>query len=937
MMRHLSFAALSLNLALAGALPASAIELTWGGVKPMVEGTSALKLEAGARLPGPGLRLEPSIVPLESLAPEAALLRVLPSANESLIGTRADDSAVLPSLESSVGRIELTTASQDPAAGSIEGAQSYDGLKTHGSVESGDGGRVLEPAFEPPSFHTPPPGGGDRGGNGGKGGGGNDDGTGGETPRRPALSFSNPAAKTALLAVDPTKAIYGAIKRLRGDGSKDYWGVYKKDVEIDVVIRGENVLGRTTPITTAFNKPIGSLNRDDLKGTVPDYQLKAPIKQLRQMFIDRLEEDRKVWHANDEPVSAKTLVRVIKFKSYIDLYRETHGKDATPEPIKEREPLAVKPEGALKPLSIFLPRAVFLDMDLFDGPVSKEFLGDMIKLQRTGVYFVAFSRKPYASAGSIREKLIRQMSSYQLSILMPIRFMAVTDNGAVVSAFPKGGSVTPRDVLGFSDASMDILRDSAQKASEEVGIAPKAAVEAAQPQIREAADEFPGLTRREGSSRKDPQVRFQIDFAKGVTRAQAGIWAAKFESRLKSQAIEAKVALSELPEGRFSVSVQRTDLAGSLDRLKDALGKEFGLYLNPSDILVLSNAPALKAANPGLDFAGLSGLKGAQMADNALGLMLGAHRDNHEGDRAGSASRISSFRRDRQQYMTEILIKEDKAEQNINFFSGHVVHSSNDWLVHQIQNGKRPTEAEYRANLQERWDAGTREFKAIGMPDGETVDGMLRESTQRGVSMYKMILAAADRGEIIIGTEIPNFFMLNKYQKRTEALKGRYILHTIFDFIALRPDPKNPGRATVVIYDFKTGPAQSRQKLDKDIQVQIYTYFARHKWVGQDFPAPYLSGKQSYRIDNVAVEFIYNAVKQATTVTNQDMDKTRATIIRTLDRIAKTEAQLLGEIAPKPAKTAKQKAAAKKRAAAAKKARAAKAAAAATASKKKST
>jgi hypothetical protein len=675
-----------------------------------------------------------------------------------------------------------------------------------------------------------------------------------------------------------------------------------------------------------------------LKGVVPDYQLKAPIKQLRQMFIDRLEEDRKVWHANDEPVNAKTLVRVIKFKSYIDLYKEAHGKDAVPEPepVKAREPLAVKAEGALTPLSFLKPRAVFVDMDLFDGPVPREFLTDMAKLQRTGVYFIAFSRKPYSAPGSVREKLIRQMSSYQLSMLMPNRFMAVTDNGAVVSMLPKGGNVTPVDVLGFSPNAAEVLRDAAQKASEEIGIAPKDAKEIAQPAIREAADEFPGLTRREGSARKDPAVRFQIEFAKTVTQAQSGQWVARFEKWLKSQAIEAQVSLDQLPDGRFRVTAQRTDLAASFDRLKKAMGVEFGEYLNPNDILVLSENPALKAANPHFDFAKESGLKGATLADNAMGLMLGANRESQDGDRSGSASRISSFRRDRQQYMTEILIKEDKAEQNINFFSGHVVHSANDWVVSQILIGNRPTEAEYRAELTRRWDAGTKEFKAIGMPEGETTEGMLRESTQRGVSMYRMILAAKDRGEIIVGTEIPFEFTLKKYQKRTEAQKGRYHLHGQFDFVAIRPDPKDPTHGKAVIYDFKTGPAQSRQKLDKDIQVQLYTYYARRYWQGQDFPVPYFSGAQKIHIDAVGVEFMYNVVKQPTTVTNQDMDKTRGIIIRTLDRIAKTEAQLLGEITPKkPAtKAAKAKAAAKKKAAAAKKAKLAKAAAA---SKKKST
>jgi len=328
------------------------------------------------------------------------------------------------------------------------------------------------------------------------------------------------------------------------------------------------------------------------------------------------------------------------------------------------------------------------------------------------------------------------------------------------------------------------------------------------------------------------------------------------------------------------------------------------LYLNASDILVLSDDPALKAANPGLDFSSLTGLRGDQLVENALGIMLGEHRENLEGDLAGSASRMAQFTRDRTRYLSEFLIKQDAAEQNINFFSGHVVHSNNDWLVWKLQNGQVPTEAQYEAELRQRWQAGLREFKPVGLPSGEDMEGWLRESVRRGLSMYRMVVAAHDRHEVLVGSEIPNFFVVKDYKRRSEALKRRYILHTIFDFITLRPDPAKPGHATLVIYDYKTGPAQSRQKLEKDLQVLTYSLFAKQKWVGQTFPVPYLSGRQAYVIDDARVEFVYNAVKQPTTITPWALEGIRRKIISTLDRINASEHKVLGLAPEKPAKKA---------------------------------
>lgn len=752
---------------------------------------------------------------------------------------------------------------------------------------------VLEPAFEPPTSKTPPP----LDPPGGKGGSG-DGGSGGEDGQAPeerkSLSFP-PAQLTYLMERDPKKAVYGAIKRVRPwEGSRNWWKAYKRGLEIDVKSRGSDVFGRPTTIVRAVTKQIGKLTREDFKGVVPGYQLQAPIRELRKALMLQLEETRKRFNENDPPVTLKTDVRVIKFKSFLQLFQEANGQDAIPpvEAPAPRVPLKVEAKGKLEPLSRFLPRAVFLDVDALEGPIASELLSDMMKLQRTGVYFVAFSRKPYAAAGGMREKLISRMSSYQLSILMPIRFMAVTDNGALVSSIGKNGELVPAEAAEFTSSELELLRDAAQKAGEEIGLSPRSLRERAQPPL-EPESERGGFTR---AARRAPPVAWELLLPKGVSEADLKTWTQSFNARLAGQGLDAAVGVG-VEDGKLAVRARKTDLTRGMPRVLAALGDQFGLYLNASDLLVLSDDKALLAANPHLDFGAETGLKGAERVENALGLLLGEHRESREGDLAGSASRMAQFSGYRHRYLAEFLIKQDHAEQNINFFSGHAVHSANDWLVWKLQNGVVPTRAEYAAELRRRWDAGLREFKPVGLPEGESMEGWIRESTQRGLSMYERVLEIHARGELLIGTEIPNFFMVKDYQRRSGELKRRYVLHTIFDFVALRPNPKKPGHATVVIYDFKTGPAQSRQKLEKDLQVLTYAYFANARWVGKKFGAPYFSGGKSTLIDDAQIEFIYNAIAQPTTITNQGLDGIRKKIIGTLNRIHASEQRLLGAAA----------------------------------------
>ncbi len=873
----------------------ASVALLLGGVSParaqviarLVPVEAAPALAPAALSAAPPAAAAASIPELPALsAPALSAPAAAASAPAAAAAASAPESAPAPSAAPAAApaaalRAAFSAAAAAPAA-SDDGAARFDGATARPALEPAVGPAPSQRPFDEAAAAVEE-----------------------NLPQRPQLSFP-PAAKTALHAVDPAAAIYGVMKLVKDTPfSRDYWKQFRKGAAIDVVSRGEPVFGRPTTVTFARTKRIADLTREDFAGTVPAHMLQIGVKNLRRKLIADLEESRKRWSPEQPQVSLDSKVRVVKFQSYLELFRQTNGPDAVPAPAPAaaRAPLAVSPQGELERMSYVLPRAVYLDLDMFDGPVSLELLADMAKLQRTGVYFVALSRKPYAEANAIKDKLVRRLSAYQLSVLMPIRFMMVTDDGAVISELPRGGSPQPVDILRFSPAEIEALRAAAGRAAEQVGFSPRRVVERRQPPLEDFGDDPVGAARRDAAP--DPRVRFVADLPK-LSSAQKAEWLSTFRAGLAAYGVDARVELSDLPGGGARATVSRTDLAGSMGRLRAALGDKYGLYLNDGDALVLSRDPALMAANPhSLDVGKITGLSGAALADNALGLLLGEHREDADGDLTGSATRIISFSRDRHRYLSEALVQVDLEEQNINFFSGHVVHAAQDWLIWKLQNGIVPTKDEFAAHLRERWNAGMREFKAVGMPPAHLSEGWLNASLTRALNMYDIVVATKKRGEVLVGSEIPNFFVLKDYARRTGALKRRYILHTIFDFIALRPDPKRPGHATLVIYDFKTGPAKTRPKLNKDVQVLTYALFAHEKWVGKKFPAPYFAGGKSYRIDDVSVEFIYSRKLQTTDINRWSLDGVRRKIVSTLNRIHAAEQKMYGYTpGGKPAKKA---------------------------------
>ncbi|MDE2237457.1 MAG: PD-(D/E)XK nuclease family protein, partial [Elusimicrobia bacterium] len=311
-------------------------------------------------------------------------------------------------------------------------------------------------------------------------------------------------------------------------------------------------------------------------------------------------------------------------------------------------------------------------------------------------------------------------------------------------------------------------------------------------------------------------------------------------------------------------------------------------------------------ANPNLDFAAASGLKGSERFENALGLLLRQSRLRPPYRLSGSATRVSSFRRDRTRYWTQWLIQEDQLEQNVNFFSGHIVHGSLDWAIARLQEGRRPSEEEFSNYFRRIWKQRMEE-KPVALKPGDDMLGWQESRLDVALGMYREALAAHDRGELFVGTEIPNFMILKEYERRTQKLKGEYLFRTIFDWVALRPDPDHPGHARLVVYDFKSGPMQTAQNLAKDVQALTYALFVRDHWVGRPFPYPYFSGDREFFIDGVDVEFVYGPQRQPALLTDWSIDLVRGILVRTLKRMDHEEKQLLGLL---PRKKPKNKAAA---------------------------
>ncbi|NNN05899.1 MAG: hypothetical protein HKL90_08365, partial [Elusimicrobia bacterium] len=200
-------ALLALSLLLPSALPA------WTQVVRLAPVESAA---FGAAAVVPALASSPAgLAPALSANGVAALSAPTAAAIASAAAALPAASAAAVPAQRPSALTSLSAAAAEPSApADADGARRFDGA-------------ALSPALEPATSAAPEPALAqaerpDEGEN---------------LPQRPQLSFQ-PAAKTALHALEPGAALYGAMKLVKDTPfSRDYWNQYRKGADVDIVIR----------------------------------------------------------------------------------------------------------------------------------------------------------------------------------------------------------------------------------------------------------------------------------------------------------------------------------------------------------------------------------------------------------------------------------------------------------------------------------------------------------------------------------------------------------------------------------------------------------------------------------------------------------------------------------------------------------------------------
>src|SRR5262249_47281213 len=118
---------------------------------------------------------------------------------------------------------------------------------------------------------------------------------------------------------------------------------------------------------------------------------------------------------------------------------------------------------------------------------------------------------------------------------------------------------------------------------------------------------------------------------------------------------------------------------------------------------------------------------------------------------------------------------------------------------------------------------------------GESMDGYREAMVSRVRTMHASIARLLKSYPIVIGTELPNLFIFDRY-KGKEFLY-RDILRLIYDFVVAR---ETPAGLEVAIVDFKTGQTPTLQNMEKDVQVRLYDHVVREAWAS--LPVPFATG-----------------------------------------------------------------------------------------------
>lgn len=656
-------------------------------------------------------------------------------------------------------------------------------------------------------------------------------------------------------------AISAHVGLIKSKGSEWYWGKFKKGALI--AVKSGMMTLFVSKVENAKTVKIASLQRKDFEGLFTPQRLAGKsVYQLRNMLVQELKDRQARRPGAPTPVSTQSQIRLVRFMSSVKSRSLPENNEESAYPVTPRP--EVKLPEALQGLHHMLPKVVLLDMRLFADGVPYPLIEDMSKLMKSGVYFVLLSDKQNGTVGSVDELLSRKLTIKQRDQITRYKMLILSDDGNSLSGH-SGSFSKPLPSRRFTPQELEIMS-------------------------------FVASTKLRRAFADAKSTRFELVLQKGTDAAAAkeALFAGIRGMRLDPAAWQWD--LSER-DGRPVLTIRPQSLVSAMPHLFEVMRDHEGLFVNNSDVMVISRDQALLQALPGVvaPAAHLSS-EGETFADESLASLIGPYRVNQPGDLAASASKISSFLQGRSGSGFD--------GGNIYMLTGHVMHSAFNWAVWVYRNtGKLPSAEELVDAGRKIWEveaAGSAK-NLLGRP-GESLAGFYETIEQRLRAMHQIAADVLKVYPIAIGTELPNMAVVERWKKGGVA-DHRDIFRLIFDFVVARET--KDGKLEVVIVDFKTGQVPTLQNLEKDTQVQLYDLLVRQMW--KTIRLPYGGTGQTREISDFKLNFLYTAGAYQPILNDWSRLKFDKFLKNVMNRIRKQSAPP----APKAAKTTK-KAPAKK-------------------------
>jgi hypothetical protein len=607
--------------------------------------------------------------------------------------------------------------------------------------------------------------------------------------------------------------VYALVRPVLGNGSRRYWEKFEEKKSLVIKVAGQGMF--ISKVTYARTVPINRMTLKDFAGVYSKSMLRGKtIYKLRAKLIAELNErNARTMRGQSGVVTQLSEVRVVRVMPFNQARLLPENKDEEIYAPVARKSYSLP--AAMQGLNHMSPKVVFLDMRLFKDGVPYPLIEDMTKLMKAGMYFVLLSDKPNDAPGSVEEQLTRGLSMKQKDQISRYKMVVLADDGNALQSYD-GAFARYLPSRRFANQEQELMRFAARQ----LGLA---------------------------SVISSHGTELIVTVKKG---ADADATLKSVVAQMKSLGLPTEswqAAVSQTGENAF-VIVRPQNLASAIPHLLESLREYEGLYVNPSDIMVVSQDAALLAATKGsVQTSTMLEQQGAELADASISAVLGPYRENRPGDLAASASKITSF-----------IYNPDRVGGGFNggsiyMMMGHVMHSAFNWAVWQYRNtGVFPSADETVAAAEKIWarEEADRTGKNIDRP-GENLAGFYEVMKGRMRTMHAVTADILKVYPIAIGTELSNMLVFDNYKKG--VADNRDILRLIFDFVVAREMPD--GTLEVAVLDFKTGQTPTLQNLEKDTQVQLYDLAIRKMW--PKISIPYGALGERREVSDYKIRFIY--------------------------------------------------------------------------------